>query len=120
MSPRHRASDDTGPAPLEPPTSSTHAVKIVREIPMWGVVGVIAALGAQAVALYYGQQSLAEKMAEVRAEVRNLTTASNTRERDIIELRSDVRTLVGRTDDNTRRMEDTVRRLAEIERRVKP
>jgi uncharacterized protein HemX len=119
MPTRHRATDDTGPAPLDP-TSSTHAVKIVREIPMWGVIGGLAALGAQAVALYYGQQRMVEQMTEVRAEVRSLTSASNTRERDTIELRSDLRALTTRVDDSARRLEDQGRRLAEIERRVKP
>lgn len=49
-------------------------LKITREIPLWGILSVVTALGGQAVSTYYGQQKLTEHVEQMRVEVRALTT----------------------------------------------
>jgi hypothetical protein len=50
---------DTAPAPLD---SALGRIRVTREIPLWGIITVLGALGVQAVALYYGQQRLVEEL----------------------------------------------------------
>jgi hypothetical protein len=47
-------------------------VRIDRVIPLPWLVGMMAAIVAQAAALYYGQQQTIEKVGELRADVRSL------------------------------------------------
>lgn len=100
MAPR---ADDSSPVPLDAHASVT-AVKFTREVPLWGVISVIAGLGAQAVALYYGQQRLAERMSEVVVEVKALSASNQVAavERERVRLMLD----------------DMGRRLAEVESRT--
>lgn len=97
-----RQDRDTAPGALD------HHVplKVTREIPLWGVLTVIAALGAQAVALYYGQQRLVEKMGEVSAEVRALAASSRQADADRVATRMQI--------------DELARRVAELERRARP
>lgn len=67
----------------EPPAAS---IRIVREVPLWGIVTGLFVLCGQAVALYYGQQRLSEQMVEVRAEVRALGAAAVVRERENVSM----------------------------------
>ncbi len=62
---------DTQPASLGRDTVA--AVKITREIPLWGILSVVAILGGQAVSTYYGQQQLTEKVTLLTTEVRTLS-----------------------------------------------
>ena len=56
-------------------------LRVTREVPMWGILSVLGAACAQAVATYYGQQSMAAEqarqtltLAEIRAEQKSLTS----------------------------------------------
>ena len=102
---RTRHDDESNPMPLDsarPPAP----LKITREIPLWGILSVVGALGAQAVALYYGQQALTAKMAEVSAEVRALSAAGRQADVDRVQARY--------------QLDDLARRVNELERRAKP
>lgn len=85
MTSRH---DETMPMRDEPPATS---IRIVREVPLWGIVSGLFVLCGQAVALYYGQQRLSEQMVEVRAEVRALTTSAAARDREAAAMQYQVR-----------------------------
>ena len=54
---------------------SAGRVRIDRVIPMPWLIGMIGAILVQAAALYYGQAQVAERVAELRADVRNLNSA---------------------------------------------
>lgn len=64
---RHRRSDDAMGNPI----------RVTREIPLWGILTVIGALGAQGVSAYYGQARLVENVAGLTTEVRALATEVN-------------------------------------------
>lgn len=101
---RVRREDETAPGALGP---HDPPLKVTREIPLWGVLSVVGALGAQAVALYYGQQALVQKMSEVTAEVRALSAASRQADVDRVQARY--------------QLDDLARRVGELERsRNKP
>ncbi len=51
---------DSDMASLEVPR-----LKITREVPMWGILTVLGSLACQAIALYYGQQSMAAEMSRL-------------------------------------------------------
>lgn len=93
--------------PEDDDSGKTHLradLKVTREIPMWGILSVVAALGAQAVSLYYGQQTLLEKVTALTVEVKELRVAAQRYELD----RERVTTVQA----------DILRRLAEVERRM--
>lgn len=54
---------------------SAGRVRIDRVIPMPWLIGMIGAILLQAAALYYGQAQVAERVAELRADVRSLNSA---------------------------------------------
>jgi hypothetical protein len=114
---RQRA-DDTAPGALDPHASIV-SHKIVRDIPMWSVYSVLGGMLVIAAGMYFGLQRQAELMTEVRADVRNLTTASAARDHAMVEIKSEVRLLGARTDDTLRRVEDVARRTGELERKVR-
>lgn len=66
---------DTSPMGLA--SSSVAAVKITREIPLWGILSVVAMLGGQAVSTYYGQAQLTEKVILLTNEVRTMNQELN-------------------------------------------
>lgn len=69
---------DSGPGALD---GILPRVRVTREIPLWGILTVIAGLAAQAVALYYGLQRQGEEQArqgqrqvEMAADVRSIAS----------------------------------------------
>lgn len=67
----HASLDGASPAPI----------RITREVPIWGVITALVALGAQAVAMYYGQQEQQRELtrqgvrqAEMAADIRSIAT----------------------------------------------
>lgn len=66
---------DTQPGDLT--RASIAAVKITREIPLWGILSVVAMLGGQAVSTYYGQAQLTEKVILLTTEVRTMNQELN-------------------------------------------
>jgi hypothetical protein len=50
-------------------------VRIDRVIPLHWVIGIIGASAINAAATYYGQQQLIEKVAEMRGEIRAITSS---------------------------------------------
>ena len=115
MPTRHRATDETGPAPLDS-TSSTHSVKIVREVPMWGLLSVIATIAGAGVSMYFGQQQQAANMAQLTVEVRALTKASQQADIDRVSTRYELDALKARSAE----YEALRTRVYDLERRVKP
>lgn len=63
---------DSSPIPLE----RDRPLRVSKEIPLWGIVTVLAALGGQAVALYYGQQGLTKEVTQLTGEVRELRVSA--------------------------------------------
>jgi hypothetical protein len=106
----HRADDDTSPSPFDR-TSSTHSLKIVREVPLWGMLGVIAGIGGLGVSMYYGQQSQASNIAALTIEVRALTKASQQADIDRVSTKYEFEALKARVGDIERRHGDLERRV---------
>ena len=52
-------------------------LRVTREIPLWGIVSVLAAFSAQAIGLYYGQQRQVEE--QVRQGLRQSEIAADVR-----------------------------------------
>jgi hypothetical protein len=48
-------------------------IKVNREIPLWGLICVIAVIAGQAVTLWFGQQRQAEVLNEMSAQVRQMS-----------------------------------------------
>jgi hypothetical protein len=48
-------------------------IKVNREIPLWGLICVIAVIAGQAVTLWFGQQRQAEVLSEMSAQVRQMS-----------------------------------------------
>lgn len=67
------ATPDTGPASLE----SFGRIRVTREIPLWGIITILGALAAQAVALYYGLQRQVEE--QTRQGIRQSEMAADLR-----------------------------------------
>lgn len=68
-------------------------LSVTRQVPLWGILCVIGGLGVQAVALYYGQQSMAAELgrltatlAEVKRDQRELTVELRRSDAKLIEL----------------------------------
>ena len=53
-------------------------VRIDRVLPLPWVIGMMVGIGLQAATLYYGQQQVAEKVLELRSDVRALNNATQT------------------------------------------
>jgi hypothetical protein len=71
---------ETDRVPLDG-AASTPPIRITREIPLWGLVSMLLALGGQAIALYYSQQEQARELArqgarqaEMAADLRSIAT----------------------------------------------
>lgn len=57
-------------------TDDESKMRVVRDIPLWGILSVVGAIlsafGASFVTMYYGQQSLADKMEAMTRETREV------------------------------------------------
>ncbi len=99
-------SSDTGPGALD----SHGSVKITREIPLWGILSVLGALAAQAVGLYYSNQSLAKA---VEQQSMQLTAVAG----DVRAINAEINRGNIRSVEFTMNMEDVKRRLQALEDR---
>ena len=52
-------------------------VKIDRVLPLPWLIGIMGAIGLQAVALYYGQQRLADTVVEMKVDVKSLANGAS-------------------------------------------
>lgn len=84
-------------------------IRIVREVPLWGIVIMLFSIVAQAVSLFYAQQSQGEsiqrmtvRIVELTSEIRQLSVSANVK--DIKDAEHDFK------------LQDHERRLANVER----
>jgi len=78
-------------------------VRITKEIPLWGIITLLGALAAQAVALYYGQLEQAremrrwgERQAEMASDIKSIAGEGQKAGRDMQEFGFQLRVLQDR------------------------
>lgn len=99
---------DTAPGEL----GGHGTVKITREIPLWGIVSVLGAFAAQAIGLYYSNQSLAKAFEQQSVQ---LTVVAN----DVRAINAEINKGNLRSVEVSMNLDDIKRRLQMLEDRAK-
>lgn len=90
-----------------------NAVRIVREVPLWGIVTMLAAVITQGFALYYGQERLGALVAQQAGDIKEIRA-------ELVSIRNELGTKNIKDAEHDFQIEAIKARLSNIERAVRP
>ncbi len=105
-----------GDDPTNPDSNGSHPfVQIDRKIPLWGILGVVGTIAIHGTTLWFSNQTLAQKVVDLAAEVRALTAANHQAAIDRNAVLFKIESLNSIADGSTKRMDDLSRRISDLE-----